>query len=93
MATIETKTKITTCDMCNATIDPEDQSLLKSDLEVPIGFFMDQVNTIEVRLMELKIPYAKCTDFPDLCRNCTAKVLERALERVKCRIKSPVKAE
>lgn len=92
MATIETKTKITTCDICNATIEPEDQRLLKQDLVVPIGYFMDQVDTIEVRLMELNIPYGKCTDFPDLCRNCTAKYLERALERVKRRIKSPVEA-
>lgn len=93
MATIETKTKITTCDICNATIEPEDLKQLKRDLVIPIGYFMDQVNTIEVRLMELNIPYGKCTDFPDLCRNCTAKFLEKALERVKSRIKSPVKAE
>lgn len=79
--------------MCNAAIEPEDQRLLKNDHEVPISYFMDHVSTIEVRLRELKIPYGKCTDFPDLCRDCTAKVLERALERVKCRIKSPVKAE
>ena len=92
MATIETRTKITTCDVCKATIDPEDQRLLKEDLNIPIGYFMDQVTTLEVRLMELKIPYGKCTDFPDLCRNCTAKFLKRALDRVKCRIKNPVKA-
>lgn len=93
MATIETKTKITTCDICNATIEPEDQKLLQDDLEVPIGYFMDQVNTVRVKVTGLNIPYGKCTDNPDLCRNCTAKYLERALERVKRRIKSPVKAE
>ena len=40
MATIETKTKITTCDICGATIDPEDKRLLQNDLEVPIGYFI-----------------------------------------------------
>lgn len=93
MATIETKTKITTCDICGATIEPEDQRLLQNDLEVPIGYFMDLVNTVRVKLTGLNIPYGKCTDKPDVCRNCTAKVLEKALDRVKCRIKSPVKAE
>jgi len=93
MATIETKTKITTCDACNATIEPEDLKQLKDDLKIPISYFMDQVNTIEVRLMELNIPYGKCTDFPDLCRNCTSKFLQRALERVTARIHNPVKAD
>ena len=92
MATIETKTKITTCDICGATIDPEDKRLLQNDLEVPIGYFMDLVNTVRVKLTGLNIPYCKSTDNPDVCRNCTAKVLEKALDRVKCRIKSPVKA-
>ena len=92
MATIETKTKITTCDICGATIDPEDYRLLKEDLNVPIGYFMDLVNTVRVKLTGLNIPYCKSTDNPDVCRNCTAKVLERALDRVKCRIKNPVKA-
>lgn len=93
MATIETKTKITTCDVCGATIEPEDQRLLKDDLNITIGYFMDLVNTIRVKFTGLNIPYAKSTDNPDVCRNCTAKVLEKALDRVKCRIKSPVKAE
>ena len=93
MATIETKTKITTCDACNATIEPEDLKQLKDDLNIPIGYFMDQVNTIRVKLTDLNIPYGKCTDFPDLCRNCTAKFLEKALDRVKFRIHSPVKAD
>lgn len=93
MATIETKTKITTCDICGATIDPEDYRLLKEDLNVPIGYFMDLVNTVRVKLTGLNIPYGKCTDNPDVCRNCTAKYLERALERVKRRIKNPVKAD
>lgn len=92
MATIETKTKITTCDICNATIEPEDQKLLQDDLDITIGYFMDQVNTIRVKLTGLHIPYGKCTDNPDVCRNCTAKFLEKALERVKRRIKSPVEA-
>lgn len=92
MATIETKTKITTCDICNATIEPEDQKLLQDDLNITIGYFMDQVNTIRVKLTGLNIPYGKCTDNPDLCRNCTAKYLEMALERVKRRIKNPVEA-
>ena len=92
MATIETKTKITTCDACGATIEPEDLEQLKRDLNIPIGYFMDQVNTLEVRLMELKIPYGKCTDFPDLCRKCTAKFLQKALDRVTFRIKNQVKA-
>lgn len=93
MATIETKTKITTCDICGATIDPEDYRLLKEDLEVPIGYFMDLVNTVRVKLTGLNIPYCKSTDNPDVCRNCTAKQLEKVLERVNRRIKSPVKAE
>lgn len=93
MATIETKTKITTCDICGATIDPEDYRLLKEDLNVPIGYFMDLVNTVRVKLTGLNIPYCKSTDNPDICRNCTAKQLEKVLERVNRRIKSPVKAE
>lgn len=93
MATIETKTKITTCDICNATIEPEDQKLLKDDLVIPIGYFMDQVNTVRVKVTGLNIPYGKCTDNPDVCRNCTAKLLEKALDRVKRRIKNPVEAE
>ena len=90
MATIETKTKITTCDICGATIDPEDKRLLQNDLEVPIGYFMDLVNTVRVKLTGLNIPYCKSTDNPDVCRNCTAKQLEKVLERVNRRIKSPV---
>ena len=93
MATIETKIKITTCDICNATIEPEDQKLLKDDLVIPIGYFMDQVNTVRVKVTGLNIPYGKCTDNPDVCRNCTAKLLEKALDRVKRRIKNPVEAE
>lgn len=93
MATIETETKIAACDMRNAAIDPEDQRLSKSDLEAPISCFMDRENTIEARLMELKIPHGERADFPDLCRNCAAEASERALERVKRRIESPVKAE
>jgi len=92
MATIETKTKITTCDICGATIDPEDYRLLKEDLNVPIGYFMDLVNTVRVKLTGLNIPYCKSTDNPDVCRNCTAKQLEKVLERVNRRIKNPVKA-
>ncbi len=93
MATEQTTIKTIKCDICGATIDPEDQRLLQNDLEVPIGYFMDLVNTIQVELTGLRIPYGKCTDNPDVCRNCTAKVLERALDRVKVRIKNPVKAE
>lgn len=93
MATIETKTKITTCDVCGATIEPEDHRHLQDDLNIPIGYFMDLVNTVRVKVTGLNIPYGKCTDNPDVCRNCTAKFLEKALDRVKLRIKSQVKAE
>lgn len=93
MATVETTTKTITCDVCNATIDPKDQRLLNDDLELAIGYFIDQVNTINVRPMKLRIPYGKCRDVPDLCRNCTAKFLKKALDRVTRRIESTVKAE
>ena len=93
MATEQTTIKTITCDICGATIEPEDRRRLQNDLEVPIGYFMDQVNTICIEPTGLRIPYGKCTDNPDVCRNCAAKFLEKALDRVNRRIKSPVKAD
>ena len=79
MSTKEIKIEKIVCDICEKEMTMDEVSELARDLETPYAYFMDQVSHVKIKFTDLCAPYQKTVERPDLCRNCMAKVLAKAL--------------
>ena len=82
MSVKEIKIEKIVCDICDKEMTMDEVNELARDLETPYAYFMDQVSHVRVRFTDLCAPYQKTVERPDLCRNCMAKVLAKALYNV-----------
>lgn len=82
MSTKEIKIEKIVCDICGKEMTQTEVAELARDMETPYAYFMDQVSCVRVCFTGLLAPYQKAMERPDLCRNCTAKVLAKALYNV-----------
>jgi hypothetical protein len=82
MSVKEIKIEKIVCDICGKEMSKDEVAELARDMETPYAYFMDQVSHVRVRFTDLCAPYQKTVEHPDLCRNCMAKVLAKALYNV-----------
>ena len=82
MSTKEIKIEKIVCDICDKEMTQDEVAELARDMETPYAYFMDQVSHVRIRFTDLCAPYQKAVEHPDLCRNCMAKVLAKALYNV-----------
>lgn len=82
MSTKEIKIEKIVCDICGKEMTHDEVVELARDMETPYAYFMDQVSHVRIRFTDLCAPYEKTVERPDLCRNCMAKVLAKALYNV-----------
>lgn len=82
MSVKEIKIEKIECDICGKEMTKEEVCELARDLETPYHYFLDQVDHVSVQFAHLCAPYNKTVEHPDLCRNCMAKVLAKALYNV-----------
>lgn len=82
MAVVQTTTSKITCDICGKDISPKNQNEIDSAMEVPYAYFMEHVDTVRLRALNLCAPYAKTVKYPDLCAKCLSRILAKALDRV-----------
>lgn len=82
MSVKEIKIEKIVCDICGKEMTNDEAAELVRDLEAPYAYFMDQVSHVSVQFAHLCAPYEKTVEHPDLCRNCMAKVLAKALYNV-----------
>lgn len=82
MSVKEIKIEKIVCDICGKEMTKDEVDELARDMETPYAYFMDQVSHVRIRFTDLCAPYQKSVEHPDLCRNCIAKVLAKALYNV-----------
>ena len=82
MSTKEIKIEKIVCDICDKEMTQDEVAELARDTETPYAYFMDQVSHVRIRFSDLCAPYEKEVEHPDICRNCMAKVLAKALYQV-----------
>lgn len=82
MSVKEIKIEKIECDICGKEMTKDEVAELARDMETPYAYFMDQVSHVRIRFTDLCAPYQKTVEHPDLCRNCMAKVLAKALYNV-----------
>ena len=82
MSTKEIKIDKIVCDICDKEMTKDEVAELARDMETPYAYLMDQVSHVRIRFTDLCAPYQKTVERPDLCRNCMAKVLAKALYNV-----------
>lgn len=82
MSIKEIKIEKIVCDICGKEMTKDGVTELARDMETPYNYFMDQVSHVRIRFTDLCAPYQKTVEHPDLCRNCMAKVLAKALYNV-----------
>lgn len=82
MSIKEIKIEKIVCDLCGKEMTKDEVDELARDMETPYAYFMDQVSNVRIRFTDLCAPYQKTVEHPDLCRNCMAKVLAKALYNV-----------
>ena len=71
-----------TCDRCGNEITDEERQKLSYALEVPTGYFMDQVSKANLNISRYWEPYSKFVKNPIFCKDCTIKVLTYALNKL-----------
>ena len=71
-----------TCDKCGNEITDEELQKLFDALEVPTGYFMDQVSKANLNISRYWEPYSKFVKNPIFCKDCTIKVLTDALSKL-----------
>lgn len=71
-----------TCDKCGNEITDEERQKLSDALEVPTGYFMDQVSKAKLDISSYCEPYSKFVQNPIFCKDCTIKVLTGALNKL-----------
>ena len=71
-----------TCDKCGNKITDEECKKLFDALEVPTGYFMDQVSKANLNISKYSEPYVKFVKNPIFCKDCTIKVLTGALSKL-----------
>lgn len=76
-----------TCDRCGNEITDEERQKVSDALEVPTGYFMDQVSKATLNISTYCEPYAKFVENPIFCKDCTVKVLISALNKLGVKIK------
>ena len=83
------QTVITTiiCDRCGNEIIDEERQKVTDALEVPTGYFMDQVSKAKLDISTYCEPYVKFVYNPTFCKDCTVKVLIGALNKLGVKIK------
>lgn len=72
----------TTCDRCGKELTDEECQKLSDALEVPTGYFMDQVSKAKLDISTYCEPYGKFVHNPIFCKDCTIKVLTGALNKL-----------
>lgn len=82
MSVQEIKIEKIVCDICGKEMTKDEVAELARDMESPYAYFMDQVSYVKISFTDLCAPYQKSVEHPDLCRNCMAKVLAKALYNV-----------
>ena len=82
MSVKEIKIEKIECDICGKEMTKDEIEELARDMETPYAYFMDQVSHVKINFTDLVAPYQKTVERPDLCRNCMAKVLAKALYNV-----------
>lgn len=82
MSTKEIKIEKIVCDICGKEMTQDEVAELARDTETPYHYFLDQVSHVRIQFTNLIAPYQKAVERPDLCRNCMAKVLAKALYNV-----------
>ena len=82
MSVKEIKIEKIVCDICDKEMTMDEVQELARDMEAPYAYFMDQVSHVRIQFTNLIAPYQKTVERPDLCRNCMAKVLAKALYNV-----------
>ena len=82
MSIKEIKIQTTVCDICGKEMSKDEIDELARDMETPYAYLMDQVSHVRISFTNLCAPYQKTIEHPDLCRNCIAKVLAKALYNV-----------
>ena len=82
MSTKEIKVEKIVCDICDKEMSKEEVDELARDMETTYAYFMDQVSHMRIRFSDLCAPYQNAVEHPDICRNCMAKVLAKALYNV-----------
>ena len=82
MSVKEIKLEKIVCDICGKEMTMDEIKELARDTETPYHYFMDQVSHVKINFTDLVAPYQKSVERPDLCRNCMAKVLAKALYNV-----------
>lgn len=76
-----------TCDRCGNEITDEERQKLFYALEVPTGYFMDQVSKANLNISSYLEPYSKFVKNPIFCKDCTINVLIGALNKLGVKIK------
>ena len=76
-----------TCDKCGNEITDEEQQKVSDALEVPTGYFMDQVSKAKLDISSYCEPYRKFVQNPIFCKDCTVKVLIGALGKLGVKLK------
>lgn len=76
-----------TCDRCGNEITDEERQKITDALEVPTGYFMDQVSRAKLNISSYCEPYGKFVQNPIFCKDCTVKVLIGALHKLGVKIK------
>jgi len=71
-----------TCDKCGNEITDEERQKVSDALEVPTGYFMDQVSKANLNISSYLEPYSKFVKNPIFCKDCTIKVLTDALNKL-----------
>ena len=71
-----------TCDRCGKEITAEERQNVTDALEVPTGYFMDQVSRAVLNISSYCEPYGKFVQNPIFCKDCTIKVLTDALRKL-----------
>lgn len=82
MGVKQTVTTSITCDRCGNEITDEERQKLSDALEVPTGYFMDQVSRAKLDISSYCEPYSKFVKNPIFCKDCTIKVLTGALSKL-----------
>ena len=82
MSVKEIKIEKILCDICDKEMAKDEIQELQRDLETPYAYYMDQVSHVKIAFYDLCAPYQKSEHHPDLCRNCMAKVLAKALYNI-----------
>ena len=82
MGVKQTVIKTITCDKCGNKITDEECQKLFDALEVPTGYFMDQVSKANLNISRYWEPYSKFVKNPIFCKDCTIKVLTDALSKL-----------